>query len=547
MSDAAIRVTPVGVVPWPEEFAERYRAAGYWQGRTLGAQLDEWSQRWGGRTALVDGNRRWSYARVRAESDRLAAGFVRLGLRAGDRVVVHLPNIAELVTVCFALFRIGALPVMALPDHRRNEITHLCALSEATAYVTVDRHGDADHRELARRLPKDTLRHVVIVGDAAEFVPLADLATAEPQDLPGPHASDVALFLLSGGTTALPKLIPRTHDDYSYNFRASAEVCALDESTVYLAALPAAHNFALACPGVLGTMHAGGTVVFAPNPSPTAVFDLIENERVTVTALVPPLATLWADAVEWLPTDLSSLRVLQVGGARLAPYAAARVLHALPCQLQQVFGMAEGLLNFTRLDDPPDLILNTQGRPLSQADEIRVVDEAGEPVQPGEVGELHTRGPYTLRGYYRADEVNARSFTPDGFYRTGDLVRRLSSGHLAVEGRISGVINRGGEKVSAEELEPLLLSHPGIRDVAVAAVPDERLGERVCAFVIPEAEAAPTLADVAAHLRELGVAAYKIPERLELVPGWPTTAVGKIDKKQLVAGLTGTSRTAEGS
>src|SRR5690606_32527412 len=194
-----------------------------------------------------------------------------------------------------------------------------------------------------------------------------------------------------------------------------------------LAALPAAHNFPMSSPGFLGVLHAGGTVVLAPDPSPKSALALIETERVTITAVVPPIALLWLDAVEHgtqRDRDLSSLRVLQVGGAKFAPEAARRVRPVLGCTLQQVFGMAEGLVNYTRLDDPEDIATTTQGRPLSPADEIRIVDDADRPVPDGEVGHLLTRGPYTIRGYYRADEHNAAAFTADGFYRTGDLVRR---------------------------------------------------------------------------------------------------------------------------
>jgi 2,3-dihydroxybenzoate-AMP ligase len=167
--------------------------------------------------------------------------------------------------------------------------------------------------------------------------------------------------------------------------------------------------------------------------------------------------------------DLSTLEVLQVGGAKLVPELARRIRPALGCDVQQVFGMAEGLLNFTRLDDPDEVKFTTQGRPMSPDDDIAVVDEFGDPVPPGEPGELITQGPYTLRGYFRAREHNARAFTPDGWYRSGDIVRLDRAGNLVVEGRAKDLINRGGEKISAEEVEDLLLAHPVSRTRLVAA------------------------------------------------------------------------------
>ncbi|SFO44843.1 2,3-dihydroxybenzoate-AMP ligase [Actinomadura madurae] len=520
-----------GFTPWPDDLAARYEAEGYWSGRVLGDVLRGEASR----TALVAGDDRLTYADLDARASRTAAGLLRLGLRAGDRVVVQLPNTTGFVVAFLALVRIGAAPVLALPAHRESEIRYLCELSEARAYVCADRDGDFDYRAMARTLP---VEHVVVDGEAEEFTPLASV-DADPVEAAPPAPSDVGVFLLSGGTTGLPKLIPRTHRDYVYNLEASAEVCGFDTDTVYLVVLPAAHNFALACPGILGVFATGGTVVLSPSGSPDEAFPLIERERATVCAVVPPIALLWLDAVTWSDEDISSLDLLQVGGAKFAAERAAEVPHVLGCKVQQVFGMAEGLLNYTRLDDPPDLIERTQGRPLSPADEIRIVDEDGGQVAPGEVGELLTRGPYTLRGYYRAPEHNARSFTPDGFYRTGDLVRRLPSGHLIVEGREKDQINRGGDKISAEELENHLLAHPAVHDAAVVGVPDPVMGERTCAFLIfRDGEKAPGLREIKDFLRTRGVAAYKFPDRLETADTFPRTPVGKISKKALAARVT---------
>ncbi|MFJ8313362.1 MULTISPECIES: (2,3-dihydroxybenzoyl)adenylate synthase [unclassified Streptomyces] len=527
-----------GCTFWPEEFAARYRERGYWPGRTLGSLLRERAGAAPDAVAVIDGDRRWTYRELDERADRLAAGLRELGLSAGDRVVVHLPNIAEFLELSFALFRLGAVPVMALPAHREAEIAHLFALSEAVAYVIPDTHLGFDHRLLARavreRAPR--LRHVLVVGDAQEFTGLASLS-AEPRPLPELDPSDVALLLLSGGTTGAAKLIPRTHDDYLYNAAESAVVAQLNAGTRYLAALPVAHNFPLACPGLLGTLHAGGTVVMCPNPSPDMAFPLIARERVTVTALVPSLALLWLEAAEWAEEDLSSLKLLQVGGSRLKAEAARRIAPELGCRLQQVFGMAEGLLCYTRLDDPDELVLDTQGRSLSEDDEIRVVGLDGRDVPDGEVGELLVRGPYTLRGYYKAAELNARAFTEDGFYRSGDLVRRLPGGHLVVEGRIKDVINRGGEKVPVEEVENHLLAHPAVHEAALVGLPDERLGERSCACVIPRGTP-PSLADLTAHLIERGLATYKLPDEVWVLTSFPRTALGKVDKAALAQQVT---------
>ncbi|MFI6778477.1 (2,3-dihydroxybenzoyl)adenylate synthase [Nocardia sp. NPDC050412] len=522
-----------GYVPFPATDAATYRAAGYWTGRPLGDLLRATATRHPHRTALLDADNARTYAWVDAEADRMAHGLLALGIAPGDRVVVQLPNVPEFLTVLFGLLRAGIIPVLTLPAHRRAEIEHLAGLSEAVAYIAADRLGDFDYRELAETLRSavPTLHHVLILGDPGTFTDLNSI----PRDggsLPEIDPSDIALMLVSGGTTGLPKLIARTHDDYVYNATASAEVCGLTEHDVYLATLPAAHNFPLACPGILGTVSVGAAVTFITDPSPESAFVAIERHRVTVTAVVPPLAQLWCAATEWEDADLGSLRLLQVGGARLAAVNAREVAPALGVQLQQVFGMAEGLLNYTRLDDSADIVCTTQGRPLSPADEVRVVDAEGNDVAPGEEGELLAKGPYTIRGYYRAPEHNARAFTTDGYYCSGDLVRRLPSGHLIVSGRIKDVINRGGENISCDELEEHLLAHPSVRHAAAVGFPDAALGEKVCAVLVVDGEM-PTLAELKSFLTDRGLATYKLPDLLRQADELPITAVGKIDKKAL--------------
>jgi 2,3-dihydroxybenzoate-AMP ligase len=260
---------------------------------------------------------------------------------------------------------------------------------------------------------------------------------------------------------------------------------------------------------------------------------------------VPPVVALWLTAAGRTQHDLSSLDLLQVGGAKLSPELARRVRPALGCRVQQVFGMTEGLLNLTRLDDPDEIVFTTQGRPLSPADEIRVVDDADNDVSPDEPGNLLVRGPNTIRGYFNAPEFNATAFTADGFYRTGDIVRRAPTGHLVVVGRAKDQINRGGEKVAAEEVEAHLLAHPGVVEAAVVAMPDAFLGERVCAYVVP-GDTSPDVSELTAFVRGRGLAGYKVPDRVEFIDALPRTPVGKISKQQLRDRIADAVRTTGG-
>jgi mycobactin salicyl-AMP ligase len=518
----------------------RYRAAGYWTGRTVDSMLADAAQRWPTRVAVVDGAQQLTYAELDERADRAAAGLAALGIVSGDRVLLQLPNGCQFAVALFALLRAGAIPIMCLPGHRAAELGHFATVSEATALLIPDTAQGFDHRSMAQALKQDrpALRHVIVDGDPRAFVSWSQVC-AHPSQRRAPTTADPgspALLLVSGGTTGLPKLIPRTHDDYVYNATASAEICGLTGDDVYLVALPAAHNFPLACPGFLGATAVGATTVFVNDPSPESAFSAIMRHGVTATALVPALANLWAQATEWEPETPTSLRLLQVGGAKLEADDARRIRETLTPGLQQVFGMAEGLLCYTRPGDPSELVDRTQGRPLSADDELRIVDDGGRPVPDGAEGELLVRGPYTINGYFRAESDNARSFDPDGFYRSGDLVRRRADGYLEVTGRVKDVIHRAGETVAAGDLEEHLHAHPAIVSAAAVALPDPYLGEKICAAVV-FADNPVTLTELNSYLDRRGVARHARPDVLTPMTALPTTAVGKIDKKAIAREL----------
>ena len=528
-----------GFVPFPPQRAASYAAAGYWTGRTLDSVLRGAAAAWPDCVGVVDALSSHTYSELDKLVDGAAAGFASMGIAPADRVLLQLPNSCRFAVALFGLLRAGAIPVMCLPGHRYAELSHFAETSGAVGLIIADTANGFDYRAMAERLvaAHPELRHVVVDGEGGPFTSWSALPAGALPDIELDAAAP-ALLLVSGGTTGAPKLIPRTHNDYVYNATASAELCGLTSDDVYLVSLPAAHNFPLACPGILGAMTVGATVVFGTDPSPEAAFATIERHGVTVTALVPALAKLWARACDWEPVTPKSLRLLQVGGAKLEPEDARQVRAALTPGLQQVFGMAEGLLNYTRLDDPPDVLEHTQGRPLSPADEVRIVDDEGEPVAPGEEGELLVRGPYTFNGYFRAERDNERCFDPDGFYRSGDLVRRGDDGYLVVTGRTKDVICRSGETIAAQGLEEQLMSHPAIWSAAAVPVPDPSLGEKICAAVV-FAGPPVTLAQLNAHLDERGVATHARPDMLVAMSALPTTPVGKIDKRAIARQVAG--------
>lgn len=481
-----------GCTPWPDELARRYRAKGYWGDVSIPRLFDDMAAGAPDRIAVIEGDARATLAGLRNDSERLAAHFHRIGLRRGDRVVFQLPSSIGFFSTFLALLRIGAIPVMALPPHRETELVHFARSSGATALFVPQRMRDFDFRPMAEavRVSAPTLRHIFVQGDALEGqVSLDRLAATPPEqgDVTAAaaielDASDVALMLLSGGTTSLPKLIPRTHNDYVYNFRQSARIAGFGPDTVLLAVLPLAHNYTLGSPGALGAIALGGRVVIAPKSDCETVFALVEREGVTNIPAAVPLVVNWLNDERLDQFDTRSLRAVQNGGARLPPELRDRLRKRLGCQFQEVYGTAEGLLNMTRLDDPDDKVLESSGAPICDDDEIMVLDAEGREVADGCEGELVVRGPYTIRGYYNAPEINGKAFTPDGFYRMGDIVRKHGR-YLATEGRKNDLINRGGEKISSDEVENYILKHPAVHGVAVVAMPDPVFGEKACAFV----------------------------------------------------------------
>jgi 2,3-dihydroxybenzoate-AMP ligase len=314
----------------------------------------------------------------------------------------------------------------------------------------------------------------------------------------------------------------------------AGSVTGIAGDSVLLDVLPISHNLPLACPGLQGFVFKGARVVLSTDTAPESIFRLVEKHRVTHIHVVPALLIRWLNDPAISRYDLSSLCVIQSGGQRLQPETRAKTHELIPSVIvQENFGMAEGVLMFVRLDDPLDVRLETVGRPICPDDEILLLDEDDKVVPFGEIGEFCCRGPYTLRGYYGAAEHNKRAFTPDGFYRSGDLMRQHNSGNYMVEGRKKDLINRGGEKISAEEIENLILSHPAVQNVACVPVPCAELGERMCACLVLQPGAGITFDELIHFLETKEMAKIKLPERLLILDELPLSNFGKVSKKKL--------------
>jgi 2,3-dihydroxybenzoate-AMP ligase len=443
----------------------------------------------------------------------------------------------------FALQKIGAIPIAALVTHRYAEISQFVSLSAATACIYPETLGDFNFSPIIERVQaeNESLKIRIVLGQAKPGEHSLRTLIDKPASLPlsalqAIHIdpTDPCIFQLSGGTTGIPKLIPRTNNDYAYNSKVAASVCEVDAESVLLLVLPIAHNLPLACPGIQGFMFKGAKVVVHANTRPAEMFALIQKHKVTHLKVVPALLIRLINDPAIGDYDLSSLKLIQSGGQRMQPEVRAKTRALLPgVFVQENFGMSEGTLMFVRATDSEDVKLETCGRPVCEDDEVKLLDDDDQEVPDGEVGELTVRGPYTLRGYFGVPEYNAKQFTHDGFYRSGDLMRKHPSGNYMVEGRKKDLINRGGEKISAEEVENLILMHDAVQNAACVPMPDANMGEKMCAFVILKKNANLDLKQLTDFLMTKEIARFKLPERLEVLTEFPVSTFGKVSKKAL--------------
>jgi 2,3-dihydroxybenzoate-AMP ligase len=534
-----------GVVYPPLRELETYVQAGVLGTEYLSGALQDACRHHAGRTALATPEGSVTYAALDDLVTRAAAALMALGLHPTDRVIFQLINCKELVIAFLGCLRAGLIPVCTLASHREHEIGYIANHAGARAHIVQGDDPKFDHvafaGELRSRIPSmDVL--ISARGAARPGIPrLEDLiARTDPAAAAALVAGvrhdpyQVALMQLSGGTSGVPKLIPRFNSEYVYNMRAVAQFLDYRSDDIMLMPMPMIHNASMCC--AWGPMLlVGGTFIITPQPTVEVLGEALRRHSPTWLGAGHRELLLRIDEA----IKLSGAQTEQVRGVWVINSASfARGEMNLPGH--HIFGMGEGLIMFTRPGDPIDIREHTIGRPVSALDRVRVLKPGTEiEAAPGEIGELAVKGPYTIHGYYKAEERNRAAFTSDGEYRSGDLISaRVFAGvtYFVFEGRIKDVIDRGGEKISSEEIELALARHPAVAEVAVVGVPDARLGERLCACVLARANgdsASITVAGFGAFLQEMRVAKFKWPEHVELFEEFPMTKIGKIDKTAL--------------
>ena len=527
-----------------EEDIEKYGKYKWWLGKTLGDLLDKTADVFPKKEAVIDDRGRLTYADLRERVDRIASGLINLGLEKGDCVLLHLPNWSEYICSYFALQRIGCIPVLLISGYRQLEVSHLARLTEAKAWIVPDAYRKIDYMsfigEVKRGNPQ--LKHVISVRAArkgGEFTTSLEsllerkLSASDRERLAirRPKPTDVAHIVPSGGTTGLPKGIPRTHNDYICNVEYLHKVGEMNTNDVCLLVVPVGHNLALL--NVVGSIFVGYKLILVDSTRPKDICSTIQSEKVTYMPMVPSLVRRIIEIEQLQDYDLTSLKKISAGGEPSPPDLVREVYRKLGCNYINEFGMAEGLLCRTGLSDEIETICNTVGRPCCPYEQIKILDEEGNELPPNKDGELVTKGPGIFAGYLKNLEENKKSFTPDGFFKTGDQARIDGSRNLKITGRIKDLIIRGGENISPPQIEELLCSYPGVADAAVIGMPDQEFGEEVCAYIQPIFGVKIVPEEIKAFMESKGASKLLIPERFEFIDSLPMTEAGKHNKKAL--------------
>ena len=502
------------------------------QTHTIGQWINESIKTHSKKTAIVDGRTRITYADLGIQINHYSSYFFQRGIRKGHKVVVQLNNTKEYVFSVLALIQIGAIPVLANYVLRDKEITGIIERSAAIAYVYPEEALGFSYKNMAERVKKRN-------GQLLFVTSVSEIEMSSFNDrkitLATSKLTDIAVLMLSGGTTGIPKIVPLSHEMIYWHIKCYIDKFGFDEDSVYLGILPFTHKFAFYSPGLLNSLFVGGTVVMCKTGSYDEIFPLIEREKVTITGIVPSLARMWLEVLSWDNSfNLSSLKRIVIGGALVEKELIKDMVKQFPCDIHIGYGATEGIIMYNVFNRNSSRINNGYKYLISGYEDVKIVDSEEKTVEIGQPGEIVIKGPYTIKEYFNVDDNTGEKFTHDGFYRTGDKAIFNQSGEYEIIGRIVDQINRVGEKINPQEIESYLCECVGVKEAVVVGVKDELLGERICAFVIPDKMKEITNgAELKRDLEAKGIARYKLPDQILLTDSFPVTPINKIDKERL--------------
>jgi non-ribosomal peptide synthetase component E (peptide arylation enzyme) len=521
----------------PSQLRSEWREQGWYSGTDGFRLFEEQARQHPDAVAVIDDAGEVTYAELEAKARLVAGRLAGAGVGPGDVVGIQVPNVHQACAIDLAVAALGAVCLPYPMLLRERETLALLGRARAGVAVVAREFGGHDYAKMIDSLRPDlpALHDVFVLGDAYEGFHHLDSALGagtSPQPLPeaAVDPDSPGRILVTSGTEALPKMVVFSH--HAVTGGIGTVLAKLDTGSPMrvLCLVPLSSGF-----GALGTFGAlarlGQTLVVTAAFDPARALDLVERHRVTHILAVPTMLVMMLGAHE--KQDVSSLEVVATFGSALARATLDEARVRFGCAFVNGYGCSDGAASQTALDDSPEHVAQTVGRPDPAVTAIRICDEDGKDVAAGETGEVWGRGPLSPMCYLEAPDLDARYRTDGGWSKTGDL-GTIDDGYLRIVGRVKDIIIRGGYNISPGETEELLLSHPAVVHAACVGMPDERLGERMCAFVVLRAgAAAPTLDEIADHLTAGGLAKNKLPERLEVMAELPLGPTGKILKRVL--------------
>lgn len=534
-----------GLIPYKEEDAEKYNRLRWWPGLTFGDILDRAADIHPDKEAFVDGKTRLTYGEAREKTNQLAIGLMSLGIQTLDRVLIQLPNWNEFVFAYFAVQKIGAIPVLLIDRYRQFEINRLIRLTGATSWIVAARYRKTDYLPIIHDVLVEhpEMKHIIVVRGEGDRKPFSDLerlikkSELNHENLTQladrrPDPMQVAHLAPTGGTTGEPKIVPRTHNSLLTGTEYCSKSWEQSIDDINLLAGPIGHDLTFT-KGFIGSIITMGKVVFLDVTDDKEICETIEREKVTAITWVPTLGQRLMQYDGLSQHNLSSLKKMHSAGGASHPDLVKDVVERLKMTFYNGYGATEGMTTITRTTDSLEVICNTVGRPTCPFDTYKVIDPDGNELPSNKQGELVLKGPGVFTGYYNNPEENKKAFTQDGFFRTGDVARIDEKGYITLTGRIKEMINRGGESISATEIEKLITRHPDVAVVAVIPMPDPFMGERVCAYIQPMVGTQLTFDDIIFFLKEQKASVLQLPERVEFIDAMPYTGAQKLDKRAL--------------
>lgn len=524
---------PVWTLRFSEGEREARRAAGEWTGETLGQMARKRAAEEPDRPAVIGETGGLTYAELLDRAAALARGLLEIGLRPGETVSFQLPNWIEAPVIDLACALGGFIINPVIPIYREAELRFILNDCRSRLLFIPEQFRNVDYPAMIARIREDvpSLQHIVVVRGKADgahqFEELITRGRASTRPLQERDADEAKFIMYTSGTTGTPKGVIYSQNQQRRPLWASMTAWKLSPGAKLLMPSPVTHvtgfSYGMEMPLLLGTQ-----TYFMEKWDAAAAVEMIDRHGIEFMIGATPFLSELVDAAEKAGSRLESLRIFACGGAAVPPEIIRRANRAFAnCMSFRVFGSSECPMISQWCRDDPELAASTDGEVFDW--DVKLVDAEGNRVPFGQEGEILARGPSLFRGYTNA-EANREAFDEEGYFRTGDLGILSEDGLITITGRKKDIIIRGGENISAKEIEDALHEHEAIREAAVVAMPHPRLGEGVCAFIIPAGEARPDQKAIADYLKAYGLAPQKWPERVEYVDELPKTASGKVQK-----------------